>query len=148
MKLKVISGASAGGMTAALATGMLCERFDHVVSDQIDAAANNKLFESWVRKIDIRRLLETKDLDDPHRPVLSLLDSTVLDEIAADAFEYPEDGPAPPDRRYLDDPLHVVLTLTNLRGVPYKVDLKGSRATNYQMRRHADRLYFALRSRR
>ena len=148
VKLKVISGASAGGMTAALATGMLCEDFEHVVSDQVEEAANNKLFESWVRKIDIRRLLEARDLDDPGRPVRSVLDSSVLDEIAADAFEFRDVGSAPPDRPYLNDPLHVVLTLTNLRGVPYKIDLKGTRVTNYQMRLHADRLHFVLRLRR
>ena len=146
VKLKVISGASAGGMTAALATGMLCEDFEHVVSDQVEEAANNKLFESWVRKIDIRRLLEARDLDDPGRPVRSVLDSSVLDEIAADAFEFRDVGSAPPDRPYLNDPLHVVLTLTNLRGVPYKIDLKGTRVTNYQMRLHADRLHFVLGS--
>ena len=144
VKLKVISGASAGGMTAALAAGMLCEDFEHVVSDQVEGAANNKLFESWVRQIDIRRLLETRDLDDRSKPVRSFLDSSVLDEIAADAFDFPDGGPTPPHRPYLSDPLHVVLTLTNLRGVPYKIDLKGTRATNCQMRLHADRLHFVL----
>ena len=64
VRLKVISGASAGGMTAALTSGMLCEDFEHVVSDQVESAVNNKLFESWVRKIDIRRLLEARDLKD------------------------------------------------------------------------------------
>ena len=134
-------------MTAALATGMLCEDFKHVDSERAGEAANNKLFESWVRRIDIHRLLDTKDLKGPGRPpVRSLLDSSVLEEIAKDAFHFPKDGPAPPTRPYLSDPLHVVLTLTNLRGVPYKMGLQGPHATNYQMRMHADQLHFALTS--
>src|SRR4051812_37132145 len=58
VRLKVLSGASAGGMTAAIAAVLLGEQFDH----DPKPAGNNKLFKSWVQDITIARLLETKDL--------------------------------------------------------------------------------------
>jgi hypothetical protein len=42
---------------------------------------NNRLFESWVNKIDIQEQLKTRDLA-KNRSVISLLDSTIIDEIA------------------------------------------------------------------
>jgi predicted acylesterase/phospholipase RssA len=76
VSIDVFSGASAGGMCAAISAILLQDEFDHI-ADTSKAGTSNRLYESWVNMIDIRRLLETKDLRNPG-PVVSLLDSTRL----------------------------------------------------------------------
>jgi predicted acylesterase/phospholipase RssA len=137
VKLKVITGSSAGGMTAAILAGMLGE-------PRPPEGTRSRLHRLWVDGIDIEDLLGTRDLDDRDgKPIRSLLDSTALDRVAADAFPSEAAG-EPPERPFLANPVHLLLTLTNLRGVPYRFDLNGARATNYQMRLHADYRHFEL----
>jgi hypothetical protein len=50
--------------------------------------SSNKFYTSWVRRIHIDALLDTRDLACRHDPVKSLLDSTVLDEIAREAVAF------------------------------------------------------------
>ncbi len=144
ISVKVISGASAGGMSAAIAAAQFGEA--HTPADEPGGPGppNNKLFDSWVRRIDISRFLGTADLDaDPGGDVTSLFDSTVLDEIAAATFRR-EDGPPPPERSYVADPLHVLLTVTTIQGIPYGVRFIGDREDPPQMSMHGDYLHFAL----
>src|SRR5271165_808067 len=56
VSIEVISGASAGGMCAAISAVMLQEGFEHV-HDVTKSGTNNRLYESWVNRIDIRELL-------------------------------------------------------------------------------------------
>jgi predicted acylesterase/phospholipase RssA len=96
VSLKVMAGASAGGMSAAIAAAQLCEPHTPAADPRSPGPPDNKLLRSWVRCIDIARLLATSDLDsDPDGDVRSLLDSTALDEIAAAVFRR-EDGPPRP----------------------------------------------------
>ena len=67
-------------MCAAISAILLQDEFDHI-ADTSKAGTSNRLYESWVNMIDIRQLLETKDLRNPG-PVASLLDSTIIDTIA------------------------------------------------------------------
>ena len=50
----------AGGMCAAISAILLQDEFDHI-ADTSKAGTSNRLYESWVNMIDIRRLLDTKD---------------------------------------------------------------------------------------
>ena len=142
--LRILAGASAGGMTAALAAAQLGQDFTPVTGPSPAGPMNNKFYESWVERIDIERLLGTQDLDaDPDGDVRSALDSTVLDEIAAAAFRFPA-GSSPVARKYVADPLHVLLTLTNLRGVPFKVIFRGDPDDLPQMLMAGDSMHFAV----
>ncbi len=145
--LRVMAGASAGGMTAGLAVGQLGLNFQSVTAVTYPPAPaqepkNNNLYKSWVNMIDISRLLEVQDLADENVGVKSVLDSTVLGEIAAAAFQYDDPTDLATQRSYLADPLHVFLTVTNLRGVPYKIDFRSAGVIEYVMRRNADSMYF------
>jgi hypothetical protein len=112
------SGASAGGLCAALAALVLQEEFEHV-ADAARRGTNNRLYEAWVNRTDIRELLKTRDLAQPG-PLVSLLDSTVLDELAVYGLTR---GPAPETPRpYISPDLTVFLSLTNLRGVLYSLN--------------------------
>jgi hypothetical protein len=112
------SGASAGGLCAALAALVLQEEFEHV-ADATRRGTNNRLYESWVNKTDIRELLTTRDLERPG-PLVSLLDSTLLDELAVYGLTRGAKPETP--RPYVSPDLTVFLSLTNLRGVLYSLN--------------------------
>src|SRR4051794_31372845 len=63
VSLKVLAGAPAGGMSAAIAAAQLCEPHTPAADPRPPGPSTNKLFRSWVRQIDIARLLATSDLD-------------------------------------------------------------------------------------
>jgi hypothetical protein len=142
VKLNVMAGASAGGMTAAITAAALCGDIAPVrepprPGDEI----NNALYDSWVNRIDIEYLLRDDDLKASDSEVKSLLDSTVLGQIADSGLSVKPTGRR---RNYLPDLLHVILTVTNLRGVPYNITFKGNTRAGHGMSSHADYLHFAL----
>ncbi len=141
VRLRVISGASAGGMTAALSAGILFENFQNAVDSTTIRPRNNTLFDAWVNQIDATEFLSLSDLK-LQREVPSILNSTVLSGIASRAFEF-EVFDNPPVRSYVADPLEILLTVTNLRGVPYAVNFAGCPA-NIIMTLHADWMHFAV----
>jgi predicted acylesterase/phospholipase RssA len=117
------SGASAGGLCAALSALLLQDDFEHV-ADATKRGTTNRFYESWVNKTDIRELLKTRDLvakgGERPGPLVSLLDSTLLDELAVYGATR---GPAPAvPRPYVSPDLTVFLSLTNLRGVLYSLN--------------------------
>ena len=121
VEICVMSGASAGGMTSAIASAALTEEFHPVRSIPLEGQNTaNKLHRSWVEKIDISALLGDDDLADPKAGVPSLLNSKPIDAIAGEAFHL---NPRAAGRRsYVAESLKLILTVTNLRGVPYSVD--------------------------
>ncbi len=151
VRLKVMAGSSAGGMTAGLAAGLLGMRFESVTQqplpDRPAHPTNNNLYRSWVNMIDIDPLLGRRDLqEDGGAPVRSVLDSSILSDIARDAFcfERPDEKI---HRSYVADPLHVLLTVTNLRGVPYAIPFDNwVKKQQYEMTMHADHMHFIVSS--
>jgi predicted acylesterase/phospholipase RssA len=141
VKIRVMTGASAGAMTTAL-TGLACFSDVTPVKDLKNPPdrKRNRLYDSWVRQVDISHLLENRDLGNSGG-VRSLLDATTLREIAEAALDL---APAKA-RPYVDDPLAVYFTVTNLRGVPYGFRLFGSdKSTLYGMSSHGDYMAFQL----
>jgi hypothetical protein len=149
VRLKVMAGASAGGMTAGLAAGLLGMNFESVPRQPPDDRpvnpTNNNLYRSWVNTVDIDPMLSTRDLAEaPNVPVQSVLDSSILLDIAHNAFRFerPNDHARRP---YVADPLHVLLTVTNLRGVPYAPKFQNwPKTQQYEMTMHADNMHFIL----
>jgi hypothetical protein len=119
VSLEVLAGASAGGMCAAIYTAMLRQDFEHIHDTRQPGATSNRLYESWVNKVDITQLLKTDDLKHAP-PVISLLDSTIIDQIASYALT-PSQSLRPP-RPYVSPNLTLFLSLTNLRGTPYSLN--------------------------
>jgi predicted acylesterase/phospholipase RssA len=142
VKLSAFSGASAGAITAALTAGFLASDQPPLRSKaEADRnAGRNKLFDAWVDKIDIEHLLQARDLEETSR-VVSLLDSTVLREIADAGLTI---LPRETKRPYLADDFHVMLTVTNLRGVPYEIALEGAQHKPHIMHLHADYVHFCF----
>ncbi|MEQ1946455.1 MAG: patatin-like phospholipase family protein [Bryobacteraceae bacterium] len=113
--IEAFGGASAGGMCAAIAAVMVQQEFAHIRS-AMEAGTSNTLYESWVNRIGIERLLGTRDIENGGA-LVSLLDSTVIDEIAREALQ----PSAAKKRSYISRQLTLLLTLTNVRGIPYRL---------------------------
>ncbi len=138
VSIKVMSGASAGSITAAVATATMMHEH-HPVHDP-GQANPNRLYDTWVTGIDIGKLLERSDLEDPDAPARSLLDSSILDTLARDALKQG----TPQRRSYLAEPLHLLFTVTNLRGVPYNLGFRGNHAAGHDFRMHGDHVHLVL----
>ena len=140
--LEALTGASAGGMCAAISAVALKEDFDHVRQTNPSLAPVNRLYQSWVRSIDIVPLLGTADLPAGEGPVKSILDSTPIENIAATALVT---NPARLKARpWVADPLGIILTLSNLRGVPYSVDQADNGSFEERIAYHADQIRFSI----
>ena len=139
VSIDVFSGASAGGMCAAISAAMVQGSFDHIHNPQDPAVTgtSNKFYESWVNKIDIEWLLQTTDIA-PGKPVVSLLDSKIIDQIADYAIA---PGAATP-RPYISKALTLFLTVTNVRGIPYSLNGDAPGSAEEDIRYYADRLQF------
>ncbi len=152
--LKVLSGASAGAITAAVGAIALAgdpesERFP--ADGASDAAPRYKyyfrrLYDTWVVKPTLVAddggidLLSLDDL--AGEIVLSALNSRLLDEIAANALDFTTShGAQSRLRSYVSGSLHIYLTLSNLRGTPYYVKFTGG---DYGMMQHGDRSHYIL----
>jgi len=115
VSIEIFSGASAGGMCAAIASVMVQQDFVHI-HDGTETNTNNTFYEAWVNQIDIRKLLETDDIE-PGVPLTALLDCKIIDQIAASALS----PKTPVPRPYISPALNLMLTLTNVRGTPYQL---------------------------
>jgi hypothetical protein len=136
VSIEVFSGASAGGMCAAIASVMVQGIFVHI-TDANATNTNNTFYEAWVNQIDISKLLTANDLRNG-APLVSLLDSTIIDTIAKSALT-----PGPPaPRPYITDGLTLFLTVTNVRGVPYRLYADPSPSVNEFITYYGDRLRF------
>jgi len=137
--IEVFSGASAGGMCAAISAAMLQGPFEHIHNpeDSTVQGTTNKFYESWVNKIDIEWLLQNEDLK-TGGPVVSLLDSTIIDQIA----DYAIAPGTIQARPYISDTLSLFLTITNVRGVPFSLNGDAPGSAEESICFYADRLQF------
>jgi hypothetical protein len=144
--IKVITGASAGAITGALgvvglAQGIEPKQFGTALKQQVTCVLPC-LYDAWVVKPGLvsatggADFLQTDDLD--KGKVVSLLNSGLLDQIRANALKLGPRGQALP---YISRTLHVYMTLTNLRGVPYGVTFEGG---NFIMMSHGDRVHYSI----
>ncbi|MFT4114175.1 patatin-like phospholipase family protein [Silvibacterium sp.] len=137
--LDCFSGASAGGMCAAISSVMLHSSFDHI-TDTTKTGTNNVFYEAWVNQIDIRKLLAKDDLKEGE-PLASLLDSTIIDQIAAEALVPRGPGIARP---YVADDLTLFLTTTNVRGMTYPLYGDANGSVNEFTTYYGDRVRFEV----
>ncbi len=107
------------------------------------AGQRSLLHQAWVQEIDIKRLLETNDLKKRSAPVKSILDSSVIDDIA-DKIILGNIDVKYHHIPYVSSELKIYLTLSNLRGLPYKFPLKGETGFPYGMTDHSDYQFMVL----
>jgi hypothetical protein len=164
--LKVIAGASAGGITGALgaialARGLCPREFGpdertNVYQDRYDTHQRFQcvlptLYKTWVTlpamisADGIGGLLATDDLkSDANKPVLrSLLNASLLDAIKRTAIESPEqeDVEVKPPVPFIAQRLHIYLTISNMRGIPFKVEFGRN---SYGMQTIGERIHYVV----
>lgn len=172
--IKVMAGASAGSITAAIGALALLDggQTPGLHRDHTGRAFHYylpKLYDAWVIKPAFQDeaaigldLLSLGDLDKPinpgvppgsflrsqdapvptasdSAPVASLLNVSILARISQDALSVAKT--LNPPKPYIAQTLHIYMTLTNLRGVPYKVPFAGG---DYHMITHGDRMHYAI----
>jgi hypothetical protein len=90
--------------------------------------------------------LSTEDLDSgKEAPVVSALNAMLLDDIKRRALLPPDAAALPqshPPYPYIAANLHVYMTVSNLRGIPYTVSFGNS---VYGMQTHGDRVHYDIR---
>ncbi len=139
--IEVFSGASAGGMCAAISSMMLQEEFEHIHDPNVETAeTTNRFYESWVNKIDIKELLKTGDIK-KDQPVISLLDSRIIESIASYALTPKNQAKVRP---YVSETLTLFLSLTNLRGVPYSLNSEAPGSVEESTFFFGDRVRFEI----
>lgn len=143
VSIDVLTGASAGGITAAVTAAMLKEPVD------TDDPFNNRIYKAWVeldddeRKTTIEKML---DVDDLHTSaeVRSLLNSGFIDRIADRTLEQIEAGKQV-NHPYVSPHLDVLLTLSNLDGIPFGIEFQSyGQKKGHNMVLHADFAHFML----
>jgi len=163
--IRAAAGASAGSITAALAAVAVAGglRPEKVADPQKDRQPYRNvlpaLYQAWVTMPDMAAqqpgtpdLLATNDLKEGVSPQ-SILNAGILDALTDQALDLPpppegaEAGPAYGGKPlpYLAERLHLYLTLSNMRGVPYFVGFEGSGQTRgHHMMCHGDRAHYVL----
>jgi Patatin-like phospholipase len=168
--LKVVAGASAGAIAGALgvialARGLKPREFtpEQIANRYPDRYPTHQKYEcvlpplhqtlvklpAMVRAADgAGGFFGTGDITgetaDGARMVRSLLNASLLDEIKRAAIDPPdgtEKAPAPPPVSFVANRLHVYMTLSNMRGIPFEVAFGRS---SYGMQTVGDRVHYVI----
>ena len=138
VSINAFTGASAGGMCAAIAATMVQGDFGHIRTGE-ERGTNNTFYESWVNTIDISEFLQTADINGG-KALVSLLDCTIIDTIADQAIK----PPTPISKSYIASDLSLFLMLTNVRGVSYPLYVDGSMSLEEYIAFYGDKLHFQV----
>ena len=149
VRIKVISGASGGSVCAAVLAKALGYGFPHIDSSMTAATRQtrgprNPLYALWVQTLDIAGFCDPKEgFSGKTDSLASLLNPEPLLRGCDLAANFPQGGPngvdqVSPPRPYVSEPLTLLMTLSNLTGVPYAVGYGGATGRQQCYRRHAD----------
>ncbi|WP_018954791.1 patatin-like phospholipase family protein [Thioalkalivibrio sulfidiphilus] len=150
IQIRVVTGTSAGGIASAI-TAMLPFTRHHPVQDLhlVDGpgkpvnANRNLLYRCWVRDVDLGDMLDTADIKGDHIP--SLLSGDPVSRIANDAITTVRQSPPSGWMRWFSNPLQLYLQVTNLRGVPYLINMVTDEGVRgHRVMSHADHAHFAV----
>ncbi len=110
--IDVITGASAGAMTAAILAQQLIYK-----GRELRLPYGNALYQAWVKQVDINKLLSVH----PEQHKYSLLSTDIIDEIAAQ-FVQAAPGPSVDPHPTVDASLRVGIAMANLNGFPLSIN--------------------------
>jgi len=130
--IDTMGGASAGGMTAAIALIALYDK----INLHEGALDRKKLYDAWVNLNDLEnsptlhQMLGSDDIQE-HEKILSLLNSSPIDAIADRAGRI-DPGSLDELPPYVSKDLEIILTITSLTGVPIAVNFFDSKKTTQE----------------
>ncbi len=149
VKIPVIGGASAGGMTGILAASAMHTQIPPVSTlskeNIFEKNPDNKFYHTWVDLLDddmFPLLLETSDIKT--KQIYSLLNSAFIDEVTRRVIL--SDPLQSVNRPYIEHHLKVFTTLSNLQGLPFNISFNSNApgASRYIVRNHNDYACFIL----
>ncbi|HEY5509409.1 MAG TPA: patatin-like phospholipase family protein [Prolixibacteraceae bacterium] len=155
--IEVLSGASAGGMTAVITAAAIQKRFPPVGQKnyQTKAGRENPLFDAWVNQTEhsksdmMSQLLDNDDIlnspeINPHKEVRSIFNSLFIEKIASRILSATMKDPSV-GRPYFASDLELFTTLTNLRGFNYELEfITESGRREDRMTMHRDLIHLQL----
>lgn len=149
VKIPVMGGASAGGMTA-LISGIAIHEIHKPIRTREDGhefGKANKLYNTWVnltREDMLEELLDLSDLSEGE--IFSVLNSSFVDELAYDVMNIKNRSFG--RHTSFTDELKLFVTLSNLEGMKYSAELNspGTAFNRYVMSSHNDYACFQLES--
>lgn len=148
IRIDVLAGASAGGMTASILSTMLQEKHFPLNPNEKKKGINqkqNKLYDSWVNLLQddmYSLMLELGDLKE-REDAVSLFDSDFIEKIAENIFANIQPTESVPN--YVNEKCEMVLTLSNVDGFEYEFSVNQGNIntfSNYQMKEHRDTALF------
>src|SRR5580692_7234908 len=142
IEIDVLTGASAGGMTAAIVAQKML-----YAADEFRDPYDNPLYNVWVKQIDLRGLLNTTNGGSPESesPLRSIFSSNMVERIAAETLTKRYENGEPPARvthMAAAKSISLGMTLTNLNGVDYGYDMQPN--GKFIFTRHEDQLIRVL----
>ena len=148
VRLDILSGASAGGMTAGMMVAALQQDHQPVTPDKRNDEAykkGNVLYNAWVNLTDDEMmpvLLSTADIAREGK-VISALNADFIKQIAEREIQ-PEKCPKKELPPYVHPNMEVLLTLTNLAGFQYHLFFTGAHESYHAMGQYRDFASFSL----
>ncbi len=132
--IEVLSGSSAGGMTAVITAASVQEEFPHIdqTNYSSDTSEENPLYDSWVNLTEtagsdmMSQMLSPEDITaspqlNPKNEVRSVFNSLFIEKIARRTLDTTVKDPRM-KRPYFAGDLEVLTTLTNLKGYDYELE--------------------------
>jgi len=142
VKIDVIGGTSAGGIAAAIMALML--RRKGIESLESFKKSNSMLYRTWVELVDdgnqdnsFLKIITSDDIG-RDKDVLSLLNSDFMAELEERALVDYEESKAP---SFVSEDFEVLLTLSNLRGIPAEVDFNSDQGHRKEHPTHSMRYH-------
>ncbi|MBZ9938919.1 patatin-like phospholipase family protein [Mesorhizobium sp. BR1-1-16] len=140
--IRALAGASGGALNGAIFLRAAGRTFPRGETE------DNPFYASWCGRdcVTISKLLAPGTSPGAHSEALfntSAIDQCIAQLLAFGNHPHPN-HPVPQVRGYLADPLRLVVTMSNLTGTPYRVDLRGNGNTGFEIWRHDDTARFAL----
>jgi hypothetical protein len=152
LRVGIAGGTSGGGLCASLLARAAMWDFPHATDAEAADNAANPFWRAWVETLDVASMFDASGPASRGSMPASLLSGTACERVGELIRAWPGDNglPAalPPRRRgWLADPFRVLLALTNLRGVPYRIEFGrdgGGRERASHYLDHADHALFAF----
>ncbi|HZB93336.1 MAG TPA: patatin-like phospholipase family protein [Stellaceae bacterium] len=125
--VRLAAGASGGAICAGMLGLLSRKKVPHITgtfTDLIasDAPTGNPFWDVWVNLVDGKQFLTSTDIGDG--PLLSVLNAALIDQIATDLANFAQVS-GNFARPYFPAPFRLAVTLANLRGIPYMLDVPG-----------------------
>jgi hypothetical protein len=138
----VITGASAGGMTAAMVSQRLM--YD---ADALEGETSNVLYRAWVERISLMGLVRMRWKEKKwHSLFSSDLINSIGQEMLVKSMQEPGSGPHKAVERIdgVPQPLRVGLALTNLNGIDYMIPIVGNDDGGFNYTNSVDQMTFKV----